>query len=82
MTRITEDMKTDWFPHDMKPSHKGYYEVGSDPALAWSSSSRLTGRPSRYWDGTQWLAFQGGHGSIFGTHTAHCWRGLKEPMSC
>lgn len=43
MTRITSDMKTDWFPAEVKPVRKGVYIVEKSYGRAWC-----------LWDGTRW----------------------------
>ncbi len=83
--RVPEHHKTDWYPASINPARPGFYEVGYGtlPRLHHSSKGYLTGNNIRYWDGVKWRCGHpddpwGKDTSIFGTHPAHHWRGLKE----
>ncbi|UIY58161.1 hypothetical protein [Burkholderia cepacia] len=43
--KITDDMLTEWFPHEMKPVHVGVYETDFNVCRSggWA-----------YWDGKNW----------------------------
>lgn len=74
---------TDWFPANaINPARIGYYEVGHSKPMHHSSSFRLTGYPTRYWNGKNWIAWGvDGKVSIFGRHETHQWRGLARRPS-
>jgi hypothetical protein len=73
---------TPWFPGDVKPVRKGWYETGTNGVLHHRSRGFLTGRPFRYWTGFEWVTASPDliwcDRSIFGTHPTHQWRGLAE----
>lgn len=66
--KITDDMLTEWFPHYIKPIHKGIYET------------RFFGYPSapqlRIWNGTWWVYIDDPAQICMFQDCA--WRGLKE----
>lgn len=64
---------TPWFPCNIKPVHKGWYECdygkGNDPCM-------------RFWDGEAWhMEIEGDMRVVyhFGREIEHCWRGLAKP---
>lgn len=69
---------TEWYPADVKPVRKGWYEVRN----AWlvdRRSHRLVGR-MRFFNGKTWRAgWTNELVSIFGEHASHQWRGLRSP---
>lgn len=69
---------TPWYPRGAKPRRKGYYEVRNSRLVHWRHT--LVGRPTRYWDGSNWRIDKGDRISIFGRHDSHQWRGLISPM--
>lgn len=71
---------TPWFPHKVKPVHKGVYEV------RWSSWAGCNGGPYAYWDGRCWRwarssvsAARGDTGNSIGAGQDKQWRGLTKP---
>lgn len=72
---------TPWFPGDMEPVRKGWYEVRA-VGLNHRHRGHLSGRPFRYWTGHRWMTaspnLSWAFSSIFGSDPAHQWRGLAE----
>lgn len=76
MTLITDDMKTDWYPPEVKPVHYGVYEVET-----------INGTLNVYYchyGANGWsycsLHVEGAAGMVWaGTVRERSWRGLKAP---
>jgi hypothetical protein len=69
-------VKTPWFPFNVKPVRKGFYEVGHDRHVHHRSVFCLTGT-RRYWDGKMWCGgWMWVEPSIMGQHPTHQWRGV------
>ncbi|WP_155630511.1 hypothetical protein [Burkholderia territorii] len=74
--KITDDMLTEWFPGDVKPARRGFFQV-TDP-----TGHALHGRwlgfqfwNGNYWEGLTYAAVRDEYRSIYQNHA---WRGLKE----
>lgn len=68
MTQITNDMKTDWFPAEVNPVRKGFYET----KLAGVDEIWL-----RYWDHNSWW-YDGAVEFVECIVQDREWRGLTE----
>lgn len=73
---------TPWFSGNVKPARVGFYEVGHSRPLHHNNRLHLTGYPTRFWNGYNWITddlFD--KPSIFGKHETHQWRGLAQRPS-
>ena len=79
MTLITDDMKTEWYPPQTKPKHRGIYEIH------WFTTRGVrTGNEFAYWNGCRWTNGSKRIESVVksyfqGAIQAKYWRGLKAP---
>lgn len=78
--KITQN-QTPWFNRDVDPVRTGKFKVRNNPAIPCPEALQLTDAQFRFWDGKQWLTWEGGEPSIFGAHESHQWCGLlSDPV--
>lgn len=76
MTLITDDMKTEWFPEDVKPVHIGAYEISYPRRHPSHGQVALQGMPA-HWDGKKWCYSTCPESPLASQDRP--WRGLKAP---